>query len=430
VSLNGDLAFDVLVVGAGPAGLAAAWEASGRGAGAARVGLVDENPGPGGQVWRGGPVEPGAKPEGARGRWVERVRGAGVGLVAGARVVALPAPGALRAETAGGCLTLRYGRLVLAPGARERLLPFPGWTLPNVVGAGGLQALIKSGLPVAGRSVVVAGSGPLLLAVAALVRSKGGIVRAVAEQAPGARVARFGLRLLADPAKLWQAAGYGFALRGVPLRQGWWPVAAAGTDRVESVTLTDGRRRWEIACDDLACGFGLVPNLDLPRALGCGTEGGAVVVDGMQRTTAAGVFCAGEATGVGGLDKSLVEGRIAGLAAAGATDRARRLGPRRSRAAAFGRALDRAFALRDELRSLPGPETVVCRCEDVRYAQLLPHGSARAAKLQTRCGMGPCQARVCGPALEFLFGWPPESARPPVFPARLGSLLASATDPT
>lgn len=429
MNADADLTFDVLVVGAGPAGLAAAWEASGRGVGPARVGLVDENPGPGGQIWRGGPVEPGATPNGVRGRWVARVRDAGVEFVAGARVVATPGPNVLRAETAGGCLTLRYGRLILAPGARERLLPFPGWTLPNVVGAGGMQALIKSGLPAAGRSVVVAGSGPLLLAVAALVRSKGGVVKAVAEQAPRPRVARFGLRLLADPSKLWQAAGYGFALRGVPLRQGWWPIAASGTDRVESVTLTDGRSRWEVACDYLACGFGLVPNLDLPRALGCATPGGAVAVDGLQATSVPGVACAGEATGVGGLEKSLVEGRIAGLAAAGDDAGARRLGPRRARAVAFGRALDRAFALRDELRSLPGPETVVCRCEDVRHGQVFPHGSARAAKLQTRCGMGPCQARVCGPALEFLFGWTPEAGRPPVFPARLGSLLAPTADP-
>ena len=79
-----------------------------------------------------------------------------------------------------------------------------------------------------------------------------------------------------------------------------------------------------------------------------------------------------------------------------------------------------------ELRSLPRPETIVCRCEDVTYSRLAQHGSWRAAKLQTRCGMGPCQGRVCGPATRFLFGWSPDSVRPPIFPARFENLSAVA----
>lgn len=407
--------FDVLVVGAGPAGLAAAWAAS---RGNERVGLVDENPTSGGQIWRGG-----AKHGGAAAEWVGRVTGSSVEVLPSARVIGQPRPGVLASETPEGRIDLPFRRLILAPGARERFLPFPGWTLPNVCGAGGLQALAKSGLSVSGKAVVVAGSGPLLLAVAAYLRSAGAHVRLIAEQAPGSRVLRFGLGLAASPSKLFQAVRLRAGLGTVPYRTGCWPVAADGTRTLESVTLTNGRKTWTVGCDYLACGFDLVPNTELPRGLGCETAGGVVAVDEWQESTVAGLYCAGEATGIGGLDKSLVEGQIAGHAAAGRRDEARALFAERARSLAFAASLARTFALRDELKALARPDTIVCRCEDVRLAQLAAYNSIRDAKLQTRCGMGPCQGRVCGAALAFLRGWPADSARPPVFPARLGSLV-------
>jgi D-hydroxyproline dehydrogenase subunit alpha len=140
------------------------------------------------------------------------------------------------------------------------------------------------------------------------------------------------------------------------------------------------------------------------------------------------VYCAGEPTGIGGIGASLVEGQIAGLAAVGRTSDAKQFFREREKTRHFAARMERAFQLRAELKTLPDAETVVCRCEDVRYARLQPHGSWRAAKLHTRCGMGPCQGRVCGPATEFLFGWKPESVRPPVFPARVESLAAITSD--
>lgn len=405
-----DRRFDVLIVGAGPAGLAAGSNAA---ADRKCVGIVDDNFAPGGQIWRGG-----SAPKG----WLEVAKHPGVEFLSGTRVVAQPRPRELIAETAYGCLTLRFERLILAPGARELFLPFPGWTLPNVLGAGGLQALVKSGLPIAGKRVVIAGSGPLLLAVAAYLRGKGAVVRLIAEQAPRERVLRFGLGLLRSPAKLSQALGLKLALGSARYVTGCWPRAALGDDRVIAVTLTDGRRSWDEPCDYLACGFGLVPNVELPRMLGCAVVPSGVVADDYQQTSLAGVYCVGEATGIGGLDKSLVEGLIAGHAAAGFPEEARRHFTARDKARAFARSLESAFSLRDELRSLARPETIVCRCEDVNLAQTALYNSARAAKLHTRCGMGPCQGRICGPALAFLRDWPADSVRPPVFPARVGSL--------
>jgi len=124
------------------------------------------------------------------------------------------------------------------------------------------------------------------------------------------------------------------------------------------------------------------------------------------------------------LESALFEGEIAGLAATGRKVSSRARARRRKTLRGFGIELDRAFALRAELRALARTDTIVCRCEDVAYGQLTQHASWRSAKLHTRCGMGPCQGRVCGPATQFLFGWQPDSVRPPVFPARFENLAA------
>jgi NADPH-dependent 2,4-dienoyl-CoA reductase/sulfur reductase-like enzyme len=196
---------------------------------------------------------------------------------------------------------------------------------------------------------------------------------------------------------------------------------------VERVTVTDGRKQWTHDCDWLACGFHLVPNLELPCLLGCRIERGYVWVDSLQQSSVPGVACIGELTGIGGLEKALIEGRIAGWAAAECEAEARALQPRLVSMQRFAERLDRAFELRNELRALPTGETLVCRCEDVLYGELSERRSWREAKLHTRCGMGACQGRVCGAAAEFLFDWNATGARPPVFPAAV-SVAAAKTN--
>ena len=410
---------DVLVVGAGPAGLAAAWRAASSGL---SVSVVDDNPAAGGQIWRGEQ----AKPSSAEAQeWFKRIRSVDIQMINGARVFQQPKPGVLLAETPKGVIEFQYKSLVLATGARERFLPFPGWTLPNVMGAGGLQALVKTGLPIEGKRVVVAGSGPLLLAVAAYLRGRGADVLLIAEQASSLQLARFSVGLVS---KSSQALALKRQLSGVPYRSGCWVVAARGAEKLEIVTLVRGGKRWEVACDYLACGFHLVPNLELAELLGCEVDRGRVSVDEFQQTTVPQIYGAGEATGIGGLELSLVEGEIAGLAAAGKREEARKLFPIREKHRKFADLLNRTFALRDELKHLAAPETIVCRCEDVTFERLRTHESWRAAKLQTRCGMGPCQGRVCGGAVEFLFGWRAESVRPPALPVRVESLIRGVTE--
>jgi D-hydroxyproline dehydrogenase subunit alpha len=410
------LRFDVVVVGAGPAGLAAACAAAENGC---HTALVDDTPWLGGQIWRGQqahPTIPGAR------RWVERFRRSNASLLDQCTILGPGGPQVLLAEHPAGPRQIEWDRLILATGARELFLPFPGWTLPGNFGPGGLQSLAKHGWPVAGKRVVLAGSGPLLLAVGGGLRKMGADIVSINEQAPWSRLASFGATLARWPSKLAQAARLKWSLRGMPFRCGVWPVCAEGAGQLRAVVLTDRRRQWTENCDLLACGFGLAPNVELPLALGCQLDNDCMRIDQWQAGTVPGVYGAGEVTGIGGADAALVEGEIAGLAASGQQDAARRLMPQRAGWQRFRAALATAFALREELKGLAAPETLVCRCEDVRFDRMKSFAGWRDAKLQTRCGMGTCQGRVCGAAARVLFGWGMESVRPPVLPGRVESL--------
>lgn len=411
---------DVLVVGGGPAGIAAACCAA---EASLRVAIVDDNSALGGQIWRREQKAPSTQEAPA---WYQRIKNLSVQFIAGARVFAQTDAHTLLAESDDKICELAFRHLILATGARERFLPFPGWTLPNVMGAGGLQALARCGLEVRSKKVVVAGTGPLLLAVAAHLRQGGAEICLIAEQASRRRLLSFGFNLACHSSKLKDALAVRRDLAGIPYLTGCWPVSAQGREKLENVTLRRGSKQWSVPCDYLACGFHLVPNTELAELLGCRLEQGRVWTDDLQQTSVPDVYCAGEPTGIGGLELSLLEGQIAGHAAAGKPDAARRLFRKRRSLRRFAAAMDRAFALRPELKALPQPDTLVCRCEDVPLARLRQHESWRAAKLLTRCGMGPCQGRICGPAVEFLLGWSVESVRPPVYPVRVESLVAMA----
>jgi NADPH-dependent 2,4-dienoyl-CoA reductase/sulfur reductase-like enzyme len=415
---NPDSEFEVVVVGAGPAGLAAACTAA---ESHRRVALVDETPWIGGQIWRGQAARPTLSS--AR-SWLARFHKSGVMLLDRTCVIGAPQPGLLLAEQDGQPRQIWWKRLIVATGARELFLPFPGWTLPGVMGPGGLLSLVKNGWPVDRQRVVIAGSGPLLLAAAKGLTRHGARVVSIAEQAPWKKVASFGFGLWRHPSKLWQGLSLKVSLRDVRFHYGDWPVRAEGTEQVRSVTLTDGHRTWSEDCDVLACGFGLIPNVELPLLLGCELENRFVQVDSWQGTSVPNVYCAGEPTGIGGADCALVEGAIAGYAAADQTSRAKALFGRRTSWHKFRSDLAQAFVLRPELKSLATEETLVCRCEDVTFARLRQFQSWREAKLHARCGMGPCQGRVCGAATKVIFGWGMESVRPPVSSARVSSLIS------
>jgi NADPH-dependent 2,4-dienoyl-CoA reductase/sulfur reductase-like enzyme len=422
---------DVVVVGAGPAGIAAATRVAETGR---RVVLLDESPQVGGQIWRHRTTE--TLPAVAR-RWIARLERSGATVTCGTSVVDVRDAGdgaggrgfVVVAERGGTPFLVRAQALVLATGARERFLPFPGWTLPGVIGVGGAQALLKSGVSFAGKRVVIAGSGPLLLPVAAALAANGARLLLVAEQASRRDVAGFAFGLLRRPRTLLQAARYRSGFSATPYELGHWVTAARGEGRLEEVDVTDGHGTRTIACDHLCVGHGLVANTELARSLGCATVQASVVVSDRQETSRPQVFCAGESTGVGGVDLALVEGEIAGLCVTGREADTRRLARRRASLRATSEAMERAFAPRGELRAVATPDTIVCRCEDVAMRAIDPRWTMRQAKLYTRAGMGPCQGRVCGAALQFLCGGPADAVRLPVVPALLSTLLADAESP-
>jgi D-hydroxyproline dehydrogenase subunit alpha len=419
---------DVAVIGAGPAGIAAAARLAEAGL---RVVVIDEGPAVGGQIWR---HRPGTQPHGVAARWIARLERSGATITCGASVVDLRTSEhstrfVIGAEQAGAPLVIQAESIVLATGARERFLPFPGWTLPGVMGVGGAQALLKSGLSFGGKRVVIAGTGPLLLPVADALSRGGARVLLVAEQAATRAVTAFALGLWRRPGTLVQAARHRAAFVRTPYRTGTWVTSARGDGRLEEVSVTDGTRERAIACDSLCVGYGLLPNTQLPRLLGCRISRGATVVDERQETSVPRVYAVGEATGVGGVDLALVEGELAARAILGREGEARTLLRRRAALTSTAEAMDRAFAPRADLRRVATAGTVVCRCEDVTLGAMDPNWTMRQSKLYTRAGMGPCQGRICSPALEFLFGWPADTVRIPAEPALLSTLLADGTEP-
>ncbi len=456
--ISAHLDTDVLILGGGPAGLAAAAALADH---SVETILIDENPSPGGQIWRRS-----VRPPHQEDRANKSIRSAiARSTFLGSTTVWDIQPRECRAHCGAwqgqvgreAYLRVRFRRVLLASGARERFLPFPGWTLPGVMGVGGAQALAKSGWDVSGLRIVVAGSGPLLPAVASSLRQRGAEIRLLAEQASRSNLLPMAAALLTDRTKLRQAVRLRMDLGGVRWRFGTWPVRAEGDGHVQSVVMTDGRSEWKEECDLLAVGFGLVPNVEAALQLGCrlskrglpgvrrefrgrgqggvhcGVQGGVhdkvpgdaagVAVDPWQETSVAGVYAAGEVTGVGGVDLAEAEGRIAGLAMAGERAAAEEHFQSRARGRAFAAALDEAFALRRELLVPPDDAVTICRCEDVAFGQVASHESWRAAKLATRCGMGSCQGRVCGAALRTLKGWIHDVPRPPLSPVPVGAWI-------
>ncbi|MFI6446863.1 FAD-dependent oxidoreductase [Kitasatospora sp. NPDC050543] len=345
--------------------------------------------------------------------------------------------------------TVRARAVLLATGAYERQLPFPGWTLPGVVTAGGAQAMLKAGLVLPGRRIVVAGSGPLLLAAASSLVTAGAEVPAVLEATDYLGYARRPGVLAAVPGKLTEGAVHGAALlrHGGRLRRRSAVVQAHGTDRVTAVSVARLDANWRpvpgterrIACDALAVGHGLVPQIELATELGAETRAtpdGAVAlkVDARLRTSLPGLWAAGETCGVGGADLAIAEGELSAYAVAGRAPRAGLL-RRRSRLRAFAELMAAAH------RPGPGwthwlhPDTDVCRCEEVPAERIraaveeLGAGDARTVKLLTRAGMGWCQGRMCGPAVACLSGDPRPGAdsRPLACPVPLSQLAAEPT---
>ncbi len=451
----------VAIVGAGPAGLMAAVAAHRRGA---WVTLIDEAPRPGGQIYRqpSAGIEPGEfvpPGEAARKRAVLDAFAEVADRIdyrpGTAAYAVFPGPELHIADDEGSA-ALRPGALVLATGVSERPLPFPGWTLPGVMYAGGLQALLKEQGVIPPGRILIVGTGPLPVAVAAQ------LVRAGAEVA-GVALARSLRAMLRHPLALWQGRDilregmdYFETLKraGVPVMAGWRPVRAEGEGRVARLVLALPTRRGEPAAgtertfdvDWVGMNFGFTANSELARMAGAATRYDAVrggwlpVRDGFGRTAAPGVFVAGDGAGLRGALNAAAEGRIAGAAAAAAALGAafdesaadiRDAVAERKRLRAFQRAVAGTLALPQGLWWPVHRDMTLCRCESVPAGAILAagaqgrHEDLDAIKRQTRAGMGPCGGRTCLRAVpEYGIDTDPAPmrVRPPARPVTLGAL--------
>lgn len=435
---------EIAIIGAGPAGLAAAVQASEAGA---QVTLIDSYARPGGQYYRQTPAEFKAlRPHTLHRDFFKANRlfaklelHSNVRILNNTTVWSLQTssekagPVTLYLNTPGGSAELEAQKLILAPGAYDRTLPFPGWDLPGVMTAGGAQTLIKSQRILPGRRVVLSGAGPFLLPVAAGLAQAGAQIVGLFEATTPLQWARHGWRGWGHWDKLNEGREYLQILNKyrVPLQFGRAVIRAEGADRLERVTVARLTPDWmpitgseeQLEADTLCIGYGFLPSTELSRLVGCEHHYDPIQNaffarhDAEMQSSRAGVFVAGEITGVGGSAVALAEGAIAGLAAAkqlghlSESEATSQIAPYRkelNHQQAFADLLNRLFALRPGRFSWMTPDTIVCRCEEVTAQQIkaaVGHyraTDARTVKLTTRCGMGLCQGRVCGHTVTAL----------------------------
>ena len=461
-----DRKVDVAIVGGGLAGVAAADVLGRYGIG---VLILDDQLHPGGQYLRGG--------RGAGVGWADVVKRRGLKLLdrlpREAVAVKNPVevlgiePGfeLLAADGNGGLFTVEAKHVLLATGARERFLPFNGWTLPGVLAAGAVQLLIKQSGILPARNTLVAGAGLFLTAVAGDIVKSGGRVPVVVNETPFYRQVPPPGLIVRQFAKFVQGGATLARLRlaGTAVRSSTRLLEARGDEGLREVVAVRVDPKGNpvpgsetvYPTGSLAVGFGFTANLELAQLAGCGLAfdaglGGWIVkVDEDLKTSIDGMYAAGEITAVGGAAKSLTEGRLAGfsilkdmhvLKFKNIRAEISALKQRRQRQMAFARYFNSQCTFAPEylagwIRSLPD-DVPVCRCEgvhlgDLRRAVTEGFDTPSAVKKATRCGMGICQGSTCKTilleVLSALTGRPLAhiplpSVRMPVKPTSLGSL--------
>ncbi len=452
---------DLVVVGGGPAGLSAALAAAQAGA---QVTLLDAYSQPGGQYYRQSPPRLVAQssPHQREGQSLWRkVQVAGVSILSDTLVWGGSPDMTLYTSSPRGSAALKARAIILATGAYERPAAFPGWTLPGVLMTGGAQSLLYQHI-LPGKRVLLAGTGPLQMVVAKKLLEAGADVVAVLEGSRWlARGGRHATALWGQGERLSEGVSSLAAMlaRGVPYRMGWGILVAHGSKEVERATIARLDENWraipgserEVACDTVCIGYGFIPFNALSRVMGAlqvwrPELGGEVPErDEHLQTSLPGVYAAGDGAGIGGVRMSLIEGRLAGAAAAaqlgygkGSLDSVMRaIGPQMNRERRFQRMYADLFSPGPGVYELAQDDTLVCRCEGVtlekvRQAVELGANSLAEVKSITRAGMGECQGRMCGHGIMHqvarLSGKPLSevgtvSARPPIFPLPLGLLI-------
>jgi glycine/D-amino acid oxidase-like deaminating enzyme len=422
---------DVLVVGAGPAGLSAAKEAAAAGL---AVVVIDERPSPGGQYFKQLAkshvfAEAGAMDSQYCGGQdlIVAARAGGAEILSGALAWGAFENREVAVLADGRQILFLPKQIILAPGAYERPTPFPGWTLPGVMTTGAAQTFLRAYRVLPGREVVVAGNGPLNFQVAAELIAAGARVAAVVEAAPRPgprRTASLARMAALDAGLVWKGIGYArrVARAGSPLLYGHAILAAEGSERVAAVQVAplgedgrpDARRARRFKADAVCVNTGFVPSGELARQLGCDqrfdpdTGALATIRNDRGETNVPGVFVVGDGGGLGGALAALEQGALAGETAARNLDKGGGDEPRHGaalrRRQSFQRALWRLFAAPPGFDEPTDASTIICRCETIELRTIQREIEAGATSLRslraaTRAGMGRCQGRYCTPTL-------------------------------
>ena len=460
--------YDVVIVGSGFSGIAAAeiladYDLS--------ILLLDENIHLGGQLLRKIPDELGephaGKPEKIKRvgfGFVEKVRAKKITLMNKTTLIGAYENNEILVEyDRQRTFSLKYGVLLFATGARERFLPFKGWTLPGVYAPGFCQVLIKSSGVLPAKRILIAGSGLFLFAAANEFLKNGGQLLGLMEQSGFWGKVKFLPQAVHHLSKFTEGGRYIARILAsrAPVRFRRQVIEARGDGRLEEVVVAKLDRHGVpipgsekvIKTDALAVGYGFVPNIEGPELAGCALEydankGGWIVkVNDALETSVDGILAAGEITGVGGAEKSLTEGRIAArtiMNRLGVEDRLKRLTGsgklRRERKHHLGfvKAFNSLYRIKPQTVLAIPDETIVCRCENVdmrTIKQAIPVAWAchdpNSLKTLARCAMGQCQGRTCGPVIYDLMrticGRSAEeiglfTARPPLKPVTIRAL--------
>ena len=412
--------YDVVVIGAGPAGLAASATIAEAGL---SVLLLDENAGPGGQVWRAIASTPVTERSHlgadywAGTNLVDEVRSSGAEIIQRATVWSLDRNLEVGVSIGGASSFVKARRVILATGALERPFPIPGWTLPGVMTAGAAQTMLKSSGLVPDGKTVIAGQGPLLWLLAAQILRLGGRIDCILDTTERRNFLSALPHAFAFLTSRYFAKGLAMMREvraKVPVVTGVSELAAAGDGRLATVTYAAGGRRETIAAELLLLHQGVVPNVNLAMAAGIEHRWDdrqlcwSPVLDHDGNASVEGIAIAGDGAGIGGAEAAVIRGHIAARAAveALAPAAAGKLVPmatlRASQAKAErGRAfLDTLFRPAPQFR-IPSGDTIVCRCEEVTAKDILDAVGIGATgpnqlKAYRRTGMGPCQGRLCG----------------------------------
>lgn len=440
---TGDIAdlaerYDLVVVGAGPAGLAAAATASGLGLATL---VADENPTPGGQIYRSITTTPVKRRDVLGAAYWEGLALADELNAATcdyapqttvwsaeptrdqAGAIAEPRMFDIGLSRAGTARMIQAKRLILATGALERPFPVPGWTLPGVMTAGAAQIALKaSGLVPQGRTIL-AGSGPLLLLLADQLKRAGADIVAVLDTMPASNL-RAALPLLPDflrsPYALYGLKLFAKARLSLPVRRNVRALKIAGQQKVQGIAFTCNGREETIDCDQVLLHQGIIPNVNMSNALGCAQHwddsmhAWTPTVDDWFATSVPAIAIAGDGAGIAGAPSAAIRGRIAAIAAASALGRLdlaardRLAAPLLDEAARLSRGrrfIDRLYRPAEDALRPSDPSTMICRCEEVRAGQIrdvarqLHVLGPNQLKAYLRTGMGPCQGRLCGPSV-------------------------------